>query len=262
MHKNIVNFPISPAALDRWNPGIKAVDSAGINIFGEIGWDVKLQDVADKLEGAGDVQVNINSIGGNLFDGIAIYNLLREHPGQVKVRVLGMAASAASIIAMAGDEVEIGASGWLMIHNAITGAYGNKDDLRAVAAFLEPFDKTIAEIYAERTGLKTEEIVKLLDAETWISGKDAVEYGYADSLMSADKVEEEDAADKKAAAKMDVILARAGLSRSDRRKLMKEFKSTSNSGSTMPSADTSDMQNAVAEIKADIEGLKSIFSTK
>jgi hypothetical protein len=61
---------------------------------------------------------------------------------------------------------------------------------------------------------------------------------------------------------MDVILARAGLSRSDRRKLMKEFKSTSNSGSTMPSADTSDMQNAVAEIKADIEGLKSIFSTK
>lgn len=262
MNKNIQNFYISPQALDRYNPGIKAADATGINIFGEIGWDVTDAGVAKALEGQGDVVVNINSIGGSMFQGIAIYNMLRDHPGNVKVRVLGQAASAASVIAMAGDEVEIASSAFLMIHNAWVMAAGNRMQLREVADYLEPFDVELAKIYAERTGLDAKEIAKLMDAETWINGNDAVEYGYADALLPSDRVEEEPASDKKAAAKLDLLLARVGLPRSERKKLMKEFKSGGDTGPNMPGAVPSDMLDAVAEMKQVADDLKNIFRSR
>ena len=262
MNKHIQNFYISPLALDRYNPGIKAADASGINIFGEIGWDVTVASIAKALEDQGDVVVNINSIGGSMFEGIAIYNLLREHKGNVKVRVLGQAASAASVIAMAGDEIEIGASAFLMIHNAWVVAAGNRTQLREVADYLEPFDKELAGIYAAHTGMDAAEITKMMDAETWINGKDAVEYGFADALLPSDRIEEEEAQDKKAAAKLDLLLAKVGLPRTERRKLMKDFKSGGDTGPNMPGAVPSDMQNAVAEMKQVADDLKNIFQLR
>ncbi|WP_034085582.1 head maturation protease, ClpP-related, partial [Pseudomonas aeruginosa] len=99
-----------------------------------------------------DVTVNINSPGGDVFEGLAIYNLLREHKGKVTVNIIGLAASAASFIAMAGDEIRIGRAAFLMIHNAWLIAMGNRNDLREIADWLEPFDMTLADIYAQRTG--------------------------------------------------------------------------------------------------------------
>ena len=137
----------------------------------------------------GDVVVNVNSPGGDFFEGLAIYNLLREYPGQVEVRVLGMAASAASIIAMAADRLLIGRAGFLMIHNTWVVAAGDRHALRDVGDWLEPFDQAAAGIYAARTGLDSAEIAAMLDRETWIGGEAAVRDGFADALLAADEVD-------------------------------------------------------------------------
>ena len=116
-----------PSALDRWDGGIKAAatDDNSISVFDVIGQDYWGEGVtAKRIAGAlramngADVTVNINSPGGDMFEGLAIYNLLREYEGRVTVKVLGIAASAASIIAMAGDDIQIGRGAFLMIHNS------------------------------------------------------------------------------------------------------------------------------------------------
>jgi ATP-dependent Clp protease protease subunit len=191
-------------ALDRWNPGVKAAaeGEASISIYEVIGEDpwtgggvtVKRIDAALRSIGSTkDVTVNINSPGGDVFEGIAIYNRLREHQGQVNVKILGLAASAASIIAMAGDNIKIGASSFLMIHNAWVLAVGNRHDMREVADFLEPFDRALADVYVARAGQELPAVQAAMDAETWLNGSQAVELGYADALLAADEIANEEA---------------------------------------------------------------------
>ena len=155
---------IKPLALKRWNPGIRAAseDEHSISIYDAIGQDpwsgegVTTKRIAAALRSVNgaDVTVNINSPGGDMFEGLAIYNLLRDYSGKVTVKVLGLAASAASIIAMAGDEIRIASAGFLNIHNCWVVALGNRQDLLDVASRLEPFDQAMVEIYATRTGSK------------------------------------------------------------------------------------------------------------
>ncbi|EIO8649975.1 phage tail sheath subtilisin-like domain-containing protein [Salmonella enterica] len=186
-----------PSALDRWNGGIKAAatDDNSISVFDVIGQDYWGEGVtAKRIAGAlramngADVTVNINSPGGDMFEGLAIYNLLREYQGKVTVKVLGIAASAASVIAMAGDDIQIGRGAFLMIHNCWVVAMGNRHDFAELSASLEPFDNAMADIYAARSGLDMASVQKLMDAESYIGGSDAVEKGLADSLLSADAV--------------------------------------------------------------------------
>lgn len=231
-----VKFDISSKALETWQPGIRAATESAnqIDILDVIGADywgegVTLKNVNRALrESAGaDVTVNMNSPGGDLFEGLAIYNALREYPGRVTVKVLGMSASAASIIAMAGDEVQIAKSAFFMIHNGWLMAVGNRHDLRDVADWMEPFDAAMAEIYADHTGLKSSEIETMMDKETWIGGSDSVAKGFADSLLEADaKIEASTDKVQIAAHKMDVLLAKAGVPRSERRKMISEIKSS------------------------------------
>jgi len=168
-----------------------------------------------------DVTVNINSPGGDMFEGLAIYNLLREYEGKVTVKVLGLAASAASIIAMAGDEVQIGRGAFLMIHNCWVYAMGNRHDLAQVAADMEPFDKAMNDIYGARTGLSAEAIEAMMNAETYIGGSDAVEKGFADRLLSADEIADDNDSPAAALRKLDALLAKTDTPRSERRKLLK-----------------------------------------
>ncbi|MGO3056975.1 MAG: head maturation protease, ClpP-related [Halomonas sp.] len=229
---------ISPRALDRWNPGLYAADEDAentITIYDPIGYDyfgdgVTAKRIAAALRsiGSGDVYVNINSPGGDVFEGLAIYNILREHKGKVTVRVMGLAASAASFIAMAGDEIQIGRAAFFMIHNAWVMAAGNRNDLREIADWLEPFDQTIADIYQARTDIEIERIKREMDEETWIGGGEAVDVGWADAMLPSDTVQESANAQtsaKLAARKMDVAMAKAGVPRSERRALMQSFKS-------------------------------------
>jgi ATP-dependent Clp protease protease subunit len=191
-------------ALDRWNPAVKAAseDAATVGIYEVIGEDpwtgggmtVKRIDGILRAIGNRDVTVNINSPGGDVFEGIAIYNRLREHQGKITVQVLGVAASAASIIAMAGDEIKIGASSFLMIHNAWVLAIGNRHDMREVADFLEPFDKAMADVYVAKSGQDLADVQAAMDAETWFNGTQAVELGYANDVLPADELAVEDTA--------------------------------------------------------------------
>lgn len=219
-----------PSALDRWNGGIKAAatDDNSISVFDVIGQDYWGEGVtAKRIAGAlrvmngADVTVNINSPGGDMFEGLAIYNLLREYPGKVTVKVLGIAASAASVIAMAGDDIQIGRGAFLMIHNCWVVAMGNRHDFAELSASLEPFDNAMADIYAARSGLDMATVQKLMDAESYIGGSDAVEKGLADSLLSADAVSDGDETPAAALRKLDALLAKTNTPRSERRKLIK-----------------------------------------
>ena len=126
----------------------------------------------------------------DMFEGLAIYNILREYKGKVTVKILGIAASAASVIAMAGDEIRMGLGAFLMIHNCWVGVAGNRIGLREMADTLEPFDKAMANIYAARTGDDVAAMQTLMDAESWISGGDAVDQGFADSLLDSAELKE------------------------------------------------------------------------
>ncbi|EOX2938913.1 head maturation protease, ClpP-related [Klebsiella pneumoniae] len=219
-----------PSALDRWDGGIKAAttDDNTISVFDVIGQDYWGEGItAKRIAGAlramngADVTVNINSPGGDMFEGLAIYNLLREYEGHVTVKVLGIAASAASIIAMAGDDIQIGRGAFLMIHNCWLYAMGNRHDFAELAQSLEPFDTAMADIYAARSGLDIAAVQKLMDAESYIGGSDAVAKGLADSLLSADAVSDGEESPAAALRKLDALLAKTNTPRSERRKLIK-----------------------------------------
>lgn len=237
-----IQFGVSPSALKSWNPGLRMEADAAeadnvisiLDVIGEDpwfggGWSARRMAGALRNIGADkDVFVDINSPGGNFFEGLAIYNMLRQHKGQVTVRVLGIAASAASVIAMAGDEVQVARSGFLMIHNTWVMMAGDRHDMRETAEWLEPFDSTAVDLYAARSGMDAKKIAAMMDRETWISGKDAVEQGFADDFLSVDRVEQflpEEKAGLKAQALLDNILAKAGVPRSERRNLVSALKS-------------------------------------
>ncbi|HFR3976720.1 TPA: head maturation protease, ClpP-related [Streptococcus suis] len=129
------------------------------------------------------VEVIINSGGGDVYAGSEIYTMLRSYPGQVTVKVVGIAASAASVIAMAGDVVEISPTAQLMIHNVSTGIYGDHNALRNEAEVLEGFNQSIANSYMAKTGLSQEDLLELMDKTTWFTAEKAVEYGFADKVM-------------------------------------------------------------------------------
>lgn len=224
------NRELPSSAMERWNGGIKAAksDDNSISVFDVIGADwygegVTASRIAASLRsiGGAGVTVNINSPGGDMFEGLAIYNLLREYEGKVTVKVLGLAASAASIIAMAGDEVQIGRGAFLMIHNCWVYAMGNRHDLTQIATDMEPFDKAMNDIYGARTGLDTATIDAMMDAETYIGGSDAVDKGFADRLLSADEISDDDDSPAAALRKLDAMLAKTDAPRSERRKLLK-----------------------------------------
>ena len=220
-----------------------AADSAVITIFDVIGEDpwtgegVSSKRVAGALRsiGAKPVTVEINSPGGNYFDGVAIYNLLRRHEQAVTVQILGMAASAASIIAMAGDNILIAHNASIMIHNAWGLALGNRHDMTEVAQLLGQLDEAMAITYAARTGIKQAEIARMMDAESWITGQAAIDKGFADGLLQADGQEPvfADAGDGQPLdiGHIDKILARSGMPRSERRDVYRAIKSaTPNAG--------------------------------
>jgi ATP-dependent protease ClpP protease subunit len=244
-----------PSVLDKWGEeaaGIRAVATGDnvITMFDMVGEDfwtgggVTAKKVSAQLRAIGDrpVTVQINSPGGDMFEGIAIYNVLREHPQDVTVQVMGMAASAASIIAMAGNTIEIGAASFFMIHNCWVLAMGNRHDMAEVAAFLEPFDAAMRDVYAARTGLKAEDLAKMMDAETWLSGSSAVEKGFADALLPADKVTQDDktkAEDRRVneVRAMELQLMASGLSRGQARERINKIKGTPGA---VPEAGTTD----------------------
>ncbi|MCK1693719.1 head maturation protease, ClpP-related [Bradyrhizobium sp. 144] len=174
----------------------KGGDSAEIYVYGVIGTDwfgdgVSAKQFADDLKALGKVKtidLRINSEGGSVFDGKAMYSLLNEHPAKIVVHIDGLAASAASFLAMAGDEIEISEGGFIMIHNAYTIAMGDARELRRSAEMLDTVNNTIIDVYAARTKGDRKKITQMMDDETWMTGAEAVQNGFADRMVENLKV--------------------------------------------------------------------------
>nr|WP_317294059.1 head maturation protease, ClpP-related [Ligilactobacillus saerimneri] len=131
-----------------------------------------------------DVVVDINSRGGDVFAASEIYTLLAQYPGNVTVNIQGLAASAASVIAMAGDKVRISPTAQLMIHKAWTATSGNSDDLQQESAVLNGIDESIINAYEAKTGLERTELLKMMAQESWLTAQDAVDKGFADEVIT------------------------------------------------------------------------------
>ncbi|TYC93040.1 head maturation protease, ClpP-related [Novosphingobium sp. BW1] len=233
-----------PEVYDQWGSdaaGVRALlaDDATITMFDVVGEDywtgggITAKKVAEQLRAIGDrpATIQINSPGGDMFEGIAVYNVLREHPQDITVQVMGMAASAASIIAMAGDKIEIGAASFMMIHNCWVLAMGNRNDMRDLADWLEPFDSAMASLYTERTGNDAAQVAAWMDKETYMSGAQAIERGFADALLPADAMKVDEAT--KAADRsvnelraMELTLVHAGATRTQARERINKIKGT------------------------------------
>lgn len=156
-----------------------------ILIYDEIGfWGIRAQDFIRELNAidAETIHVRINSPGGNVFDGVAIANALRAHRATIICHIDALAASIASVIALAGDEVRISDNAFLMIHNAFTITIGNAEELRKDAGVLDKIDATIIAAYIEKTGAAEEQVKTWMKAETWFSAEEAKEEGFVDAI--------------------------------------------------------------------------------
>lgn len=223
--------PAETASL--WTP-VKAAheDERSINIYGYIGEDPfsefggvteRLISAALRRMGKGPVTININSRGGDFFAGVNIYNQLREHDGEVTARVLGLAASAASVIAMASDTLQIGKSAFLMIHNSHGLVMGNANDMREAADVFAKFDAAMAGVYSDRSGIARNKIADYMDAATFFAGEEAVRLGLADELLASDQIaDSKEPAAMAALRRLDVELAQKGIPRAERRALLSQ----------------------------------------
>lgn len=255
-------------ALSVWAERPKAAeadDPNTISIYGVIGEDfwtgegftAKRMAAALRSIGRHDVTVNINSPGGDMFEGLAIYNLLREHPAKVTAKVMGVAASAASIVAMAGDEVLMGTGSIMMIHNAWGLVIGNRHDFADAADVFETFDKSMASIYAARTGMQETEILTLLDGPsrssdgTYMTAAEAIEKGFADGEFEGATEGSQSRAsvpsDVLARRRVEAALARQGMGRKDRSDIINSL--SGQRDATRPAArDAGELTAALAQL--------------
>lgn len=164
-------------------------DSAEITIYDAIGatWDgdgvTAKQFISDlKAITAKNITLFINSPGGSVFDGLAIYNALAGHGAQITAKIMGIAASAASFIAMAAHKIIMPKNSFMMIHNASGFAWGNAAEMRDTAELLEKIDNSITSIYSSRTGKSADEVKKLMSKDTYMTADEALEFGFADEV--------------------------------------------------------------------------------
>lgn len=234
-----------------------------LDVIGEDYWSgtgVTANRISAALRSIGDraITVRINSPGGDMFEGIAIYSLLRAHPAKVTVEVLGWAASAASIIAMAGDEIRMGLGSFMMVHNAWGLVIGNRHDMREAASLFDQFDAAIADIYQARTGMARTDIEQLMDAETFMNPTQAIEYGFADAVDDAQIHAETNASaqvrpELLAKRRIDAALAQQGISRTERRKMFNQIAGTHDAADTAThdaGFDIAAMQRLIKTIKS------------
>ena len=135
----------------------------------------------------GDVTIYLNSPGGNVFAAAEIYTMIRDYPHNVKVRIASIAASAATVIAMAGDVVQMSPTALLFVHDPSTIAMGNTKDMEKAITTLNEVKESIINAYAAKTGLSRNKISKLMSDETWMNAKKAVELGFADEILFDEK---------------------------------------------------------------------------
>ncbi|PSW53026.1 head maturation protease, ClpP-related [Photobacterium leiognathi] len=154
-------------------------------IYDEIGyWGITAEQFVNEFNAidADNITIRINSPGGSVFEGMAMYNAIRRHKATVTTQIDGLAASMASVIALAGDEVRMAENAYYMIHNPWGGCYGESKDMRKYADRLDEMRDQIANIYQAKTGMERDVILAAMDDETWYTGTTALEHGFVETL--------------------------------------------------------------------------------
>ena len=175
----------------KWYEINNSVDVTDVYLFNDIGtFGVSAQSFVDEIkeyEGK-ELAIHINSLGGEVFDGMAIYSIIQRRKAKTTVYIEGIAASIASVIALAADEVIMSENSLLMIHNAGGGTQGDASEMRKQADVLDKITNEIAEIYVKKTNLPYDEIIRLMSDETWLTAEEAVAMGFVDSISEPIKV--------------------------------------------------------------------------
>lgn len=159
-------------------------DQVGASLWGEGITAKAFQKELSSMGPVNTIAVHINSPGGDVFDGFAIYNQLRQHPATIEVMVDGVAASIASVIAMAADagKLSMAKNAMMMIHNPQGAAWGDEQEMERVAALLRTVKGNLTATYVDRTGADESRVADMMDAETWMTAEDAVALGFADAV--------------------------------------------------------------------------------
>jgi len=177
---------------EKWyNIQNKAGETADIYIFDEIGtYGVTAQDFISEIKGLKDMPINlrINSLGGDVFDGMAMYNVIKRREAKTTVYIEGIAASIATIIALGADEVIMAENSLFMIHNAWGGTSGEAKDMRKTAETLDKITSELTDIYVKKTGLSFEALAEMMDEETWLNAEEAFALGFIDTISDSIKV--------------------------------------------------------------------------
>lgn len=172
---------------DKKAMGIKLdVLNSKITIRGTVGEEVRADDFQDslnELKGKSNIVIEIDSPGGSVNEGVLMHGMIENFEGHVTIRVDGLCASIATIIACAGDDVVMTESSEYMIHRCWTVAFGNCRDFRKMADIMDELDGDMAEVYAEKSGLLPGDIIKMMDAETYMSAQEALELGFVDAII-------------------------------------------------------------------------------
>lgn len=190
----LIELPTKKNTLDVRN---KTETVAEILLYGPIGespWDdsyISAKQFADALkkipESVKTIELRVNSPGGSVFDGMTIYERLKGHKAKVIAYVDGMAASIASIIIMAADEIIMGEGAQVMIHKPMTGVYGNAREMESIIDVLDKIESQMIGIYTRRTGISRAELIAAVDKETWYTAEEAMELGFADKISAYDQ---------------------------------------------------------------------------
>ena len=177
---------------EKWyNIQNKAGETADIYIFDEIGtYGVTAQDFISEIKGLKDMPINlrINSLGGDVFDGMAMYNVIKRREAKTTVYIEGIAASIATIIALGADEVIMAENSLFMIHNAWGGTSGEAKDMRKTAQTLDKITSELTDIYVKKTGLSYDALAEMMDEESWLNAQEAFDLGFIDTISDSIKV--------------------------------------------------------------------------
>jgi ATP-dependent Clp endopeptidase proteolytic subunit ClpP len=177
---------------EKWyNIQNKAGETADIYIFDEIGtYGVTAQDFISEIKGLKDMPINlrINSLGGDVFDGMAMYNVIKRREAKTTVYIEGIAASIATIIALGADEVIMAENSLFMIHNAWGGTSGEAKDMRKTAETLDKITSELTDIYVKKTGLSYDTLADMMDEESWLNADEAFALGFIDTISDSIKV--------------------------------------------------------------------------
>lgn len=265
-----LNFEPPDGNIEAFDPAVVSAasdDNTEISIYGQIGIDPitgvdnSERRVAAALRAIGkrDVSVSINSPGGSFFSGLAIYNLLRAHPAKVTINVIGMAGSAASVIAMAGDRTLMADGAFIMVHNASGIVIGNKFDTKDAAELLGEVDDAMAQIYAARSGVDKTVAAEWMDKRrgdgTMFNADAAIEKGLADGKLSADAVKVKADVAKSVPRERVVenaLVAAANMSPQDAKALVAELKSGTREAPVNVTRDADDIKAALQQLRTTI----------